>query len=211
MRNLLIVLVVIVLIAAGGWWWWTSQASNNVPAPVAATSPSAAKNAPTEVRVAPRKQMAQAQADQVSQSKLAPQVEQVLVKEVQLLQTLSTDATVLTETRTANDKDKNLSAGDITSLDATWIGSKKVTPTIQTFMTNPGALALLSFQKTHPEFKEVFIADAYGLNVAETDKTSDFYQADEWWWVEGMNGGAGKTLHGNIEFDQSSQTEAISL
>jgi len=155
--------------------------------------------------------MTREQAAKVTEVALAPQVESVLEKEVQLLQALASDPEVLSATRASNDANKNLSFADITSLDTAWIATKSVTPTIQKFLTNQGAQTLLAFQKAHHEFKEVFIADAFGLNAAETDKTSDFYQADESWWVNAMNGGAGRTLHGHIEFDQSSHTEAISV
>ena len=51
----------------------------------------------------------------------------------------------------------------------------------------------------------------YGLNAGQTNKTTDYYQADEDWWIGAYNSGKGKASHGTIEFDESAQTEAISL
>ena len=60
-------------------------------------------------------------------------------------------------------------------------------------------------------FPEIFVVDTYGLNVGQTNKTTDFYQADEDWWVRSYNEGVGLAFHGPIEFDESAQKVAIAL
>ncbi|MBX4215978.1 cache domain-containing protein [Candidatus Parcubacteria bacterium] len=142
---------------------------------------------------------------------LAPEVEKVLVGKTELLKSVVVDPVIVAEVMASNEKNKQLSSADITELDNEWQASKEITPFIRQFLENKTALALLAFKRVHPEFKEIFVADAYGLNVGQTDKTSDYYQADEAWWQNSFAGGAGKVLHGKIEFDQSAQSEAISL
>lgn len=51
---------------------------------------------------------------------------------------------------------------------------------------------------------EIFLTDRYGGLVASSDRTSDFYQADEEWWLEAFAGGKGKFFIGDIEYDLSS-------
>lgn len=166
---------------------------------------------PTEIRLTPRQPMTQEQAARIKEALLTPEVNQVLTKKEETLQTLATDHAIVDAVRSLNSKDQQLSLADITRLDTDWIASKTATPFIQQFITNETAQRLVAFQKANLGFKEIFAADAYGLVVGETNKTSDYYQADEAWWVNSMNGGAGKIIHGNIEFDQSAQTEAISI
>ena len=72
-------------------------------------------------------------------------------------------------------------------------------------------MELVEFQKEHPEFYEIFVTDKLGLNAAQTNETSDFYQADEDWWIGAYNGGEGREYHGILEFDESAQTEGISI
>jgi hypothetical protein len=175
--------IVALLLAGGGVWWFMMQTPASAPAQIQ-TSNSA---------------------------KLAPEVETVLTQETNILMALAADPTIISAVRTSNEKNKLLSADEIQRVDKEWQDSKSVTSFIAQFMSNPTALSLVTFQKTHPEFKEIFVADATGLNVAQTDKTSDYYQADETWWINSFNNGNGLTTHGNIEFDESSQTEAISL
>ncbi|MEK7090191.1 MAG: hypothetical protein AAB930_01245, partial [Patescibacteria group bacterium] len=79
------------------------------------------------------------------------------------------------------------------------------------FQEDPAAHKLIEFQEENPAFSEIFITDKFGLNVAQTNKTSDFYQADEEWWTGSYNDGKGREYHGAIEFDESAQAEAISV
>ena len=44
-----------------------------------------------------------------------------------------------------------------------------------------------------------------------TNKTSDYYQADEAWWTETYANGLGKSLFGAIEYDESALAEAIPI
>jgi hypothetical protein len=183
MKTLIGALVVILL--AGGLGWWYMQNSSS-------TSPSqtGANNAST---------------------KLAPEVEAVLTQKTEILTELAADASIVNAVRVSNEKNKLISEDEIQRMDAEWQASKTVTSFIAQFMSNPTALQLVAFQKIHPEFKEIFVTDASGLNVGQTDKTSDYYQADESWWLDSYDNGRGSVSHGSIEFDESSQTEAISL
>ncbi|MEP2776750.1 MAG: response regulator [Luteolibacter sp.] len=52
----------------------------------------------------------------------------------------------------------------------------------------------------HPVFGEVFLTNAYGGNVAQTGKTSDFQQNDEEWWQRAKEDGL---YVGDVNFDES--------
>lgn len=207
MKNSLLLVIALIVLGGGTYLYLTMKTTSPTPAP----APTAKNSPQSEIRTTPRKQMTTAQASLIKEVALAPEVEAVLSKESGKLKTITNDSAIIAEVKAANDTDKNKTFADITALDETWIASKTVTPAIEPYLKNTTALSLLAFQKTNPNFKEIFIADAYGLNVGETNKTSDFYQADEAWWVNTMASGAGKILHGKIEFDQSAQTEAISI
>lgn len=142
---------------------------------------------------------------------LAPEVEAVLSQKTSLLVDLMKDPGIIAAVRSSNEKNASLTQADITRLDQEWQDATDASPFITNLLTNATSQRLIAFQNLYPEFKEVFVADARGLNVGQTDKTSDYYQADESWWVDSYNKGRGKSLHGAIEFDESSQTEAISI
>ena len=55
----------------------------------------------------------------------------------------------------------------------------------------------------------MFVTDKYGALVASTNRTSDYYQADEDWWQAAYNNGEGAIYFGQPEFDESSQSFGI--
>ena len=80
---------------------------------------------------------------------------------------------------------------------------------VKELLTNACAEHLIAFQDAHDGYPEIFVADAQGVNACMTNRTSDYYQADEDWWVQGYGDGRGKTFYGEIEFDQSAMSESI--
>ena len=54
-------------------------------------------------------------------------------------------------------------------------------------------------------FSEIFVTDAKGLNVAQSDVTSDYWQGDEAKWQKSFSMGAGAVHLGDVEQDESSQ------
>jgi len=59
-----------------------------------------------------------------------------------------------------------------------------------------------------PVYGEVFVTNRYGVNVAQTGKTSDYYQADETWWQMAKEVGF---YTGDITFDESANIESQTI
>ncbi|MDP8253958.1 MAG: ATP-binding protein [Candidatus Kaelpia aquatica] len=60
----------------------------------------------------------------------------------------------------------------------------------------------------HMIFSEIFIANKYGANIAQTRKTEDYYQADEGWWQKSKEEGF---YMSDVVYDQSSEIYAITV
>ena len=60
----------------------------------------------------------------------------------------------------------------------------------------------------YPVFGEIFITNAYGANVAQTGRTSDYRQNDEVWWTRAQEEGV---YLGDILFDESAGIEAMEI
>jgi hypothetical protein len=104
-----------------------------------------------------------------------------------------------------------LSTDDIRRLDDQWQQTEGIDDFIKSMITNPCAQYLVDYQDEHDAFPEIFVTDENGLIVAETNKTSDYLQADEAWWQKAFAEGEGHVHHGPIEYDESARSEAISL
>jgi len=140
------------------------------------------------------------------------EVQEALQRKIALIkETLSGDPLIIETVKQSNEKNKDISLEEIIRLDESWKTTEDIDEFIKQFITNECAERLIEFQETHDGYPEIFIADRWGLIVAETNKTSDYYQADEDWWVEGYNQGQGKSFYGEIEYDESAMSEAIAI
>jgi two-component system NtrC family sensor kinase len=57
-------------------------------------------------------------------------------------------------------------------------------------------------------FSEVFVTNKYGANIAQNQKTSDYYQADEEWWQKTKENGM---YVSDLEYDDSSDIYSIAV
>ena len=80
---------------------------------------------------------------------------------------------------------------------------------VQWHLTNAVAQELIEFQRTFPFNVEVFITDVYGGLGGATNRTSDYYQADEDWWQAAYNNGQGAIYISEPEFDESAGALAV--
>lgn len=143
--------------------------------------------------------------------KLTPDVEKALNEKIGVVREFVKSKNIISEVEKKNLAEKKMSQADIKKLDEEWIASKKITKVIKGFMTNKLAAYLLEFQEENEGFAEIFITGIKGVNLAQTNKTSDYYQGDESWWTSAFNDGKGAEVKGEVEYDDSANTESIAI
>jgi hypothetical protein len=84
-------------------------------------------------------------------------------------------------------------------------------PLIQAYLSNPCADLLRSAKQQNPNYVELFVMDNRGCIVAETDKTSDYWQGDEPKWLNCFNGGKGQVWVSDVEYDQSTRAYVVQV
>lgn len=112
---------------------------------------------------------------------------------------------------TANAEKKKISPKAILQLEQQWSAQNPDDVLAQTVLNSACSEQLRAFRSANSEFAEMFITDGQGRNVCLTNKTSNYYQAEEDWWISTYASGDPYGLHSPIEFDESSSTESISL
>jgi len=107
----------------------------------------------------------------------------------------------------------------IAEKDRIWQAAKKdqITPFMADLIGNQlsrgirGELEQKGFYRLHlgyELFSEVFVTNKYGANAAQTQKTSDYYQADEAWWQEARDHG----LHvADVQYDKSAEVYSTDI
>ncbi|HPS37509.1 MAG TPA: PAS domain S-box protein [Candidatus Omnitrophota bacterium] len=87
--------------------------------------------------------------------------------------------------------------------DAAWIAAGIDDPLVSTCLATPMSLRLKILADTDLDVAEIFLTDRYGGVAAASNKTSDYYQADEEWWKRAYAGGKGSIFIGEVEIDRS--------
>lgn len=135
---------------------------------------------------------------------------------VNTLKTLTLSPSVIEAVEAANQtyggRDQADLDAEIAVLDQAW---RDEDPSIESLVHNVAknetSAYLQAFLQAFPEEVEVFVTDLQGLNVAMTDRTSDYLQADETWWQGAYNNGQGAVYLSNVEYDESAEVWAIDI
>lgn len=117
--------------------------------------------------------------------------------------------TVINAVKAQNAKHAGLSQGDIDNMDKDWRSQTDASskPMIDAVLGN----ALSSYLREQKEsaqglVTEVFVMDNRGLNVGQSDVTSDYWQGDEAKWQKTYSAGADAIFVDEVEMDESTQT-----
>jgi len=124
--------------------------------------------------------------------------------QLDILQTFALDETIRQSVRSANALKP--SPDEILALDEQWqqaFANGENISLINSRLTNSLSRDLLAFQSLAPENIEVFVTDQAGALLAATNLTSDYYQADEEWWLAAFSDGNGDVYISQPEFDES--------
>jgi len=100
------------------------------------------------------------------------------------------------------------------AIDAQWRAADDDSQLVQSIVNpeiNPLAAQLLEYTKAFPNHVEIFLTDRHGGLLAATNRTSDYYQADEEWWEAAYNNGWGAFYIGQPEYDASSGGAALDM
>lgn len=84
-------------------------------------------------------------------------------------------------------------------------------PLVREILNNDAANELREFEDTYPQHVEMFATDVYGALIGSTNRTSDYYQADEDWWQAAYNNGKGAVYISKPELDASTGALALQM
>jgi hypothetical protein len=119
------------------------------------------------------------------------------------------DPAVVEAIKAQNEKHAGLSDADVDALDKDWRAQAEAGngPLIDEVLAN----ALSSFLKSKKSeigsmVTEMFVMDNLGLNVGQSDVTSDYMQGDEAKWQKTYPAGPGAVFVDDVEFDDSTES-----
>ena len=116
---------------------------------------------------------------------------------------------VISTVKAQNKTSESLDQAAIDALDKKW--RAEVKGDNKTFINSVLENPLSAYLKEVKEgsqglYSEIFVMDMKGLNVGQSDVTSDYWQGDEGKWQKTYGVGPDAILIDDVEFDDSSQT-----
>jgi methyl-accepting chemotaxis protein len=131
---------------------------------------------------------------------------------LKVLETLARTPSLVEAVNQANLDRAAWTDAEIAVLDQDWKDGKAyIDPIAQAIEANELTAYLKEFVSKNPEEVEVFVTDIKGLNIAMTDRTSDFLQSDEGWWTSTYANGLGNPFIAQVEYDDSSKAYAMNI
>jgi hypothetical protein len=124
------------------------------------------------------------------------------------VKTWLSDPVILEAIKAQNAKNAGLSQADIDGLDQKWRAEVDVSDRamIDGVLANPVSALLKAKQEASGgTITEVFVMDSKGLNVGQSDVTSDYWQGDEDKFQKSYGVGAGAIFVDEAEKDESTQ------
>ena len=116
---------------------------------------------------------------------------------------------VIEAIREQNARHSTLTQSDIDAMDRQWRAETSATdrPMIDRALANAVSRFLIDAKDQERGIvTEVFIMDNRGLNVGQSDATSDYWQGDEAKWQRTFLQGPGAMMIDDVELDESTQT-----
>jgi hypothetical protein len=122
--------------------------------------------------------------------------------------TWAQDPKVVAAIKAQNTKHASLDQASIIKLDKQWRAETSASskPMINGILSNDLSAFLKGVKgKNGALFTEIFVMDNKGLNVGQSDITSDYWQGDEAKWKKSYGAGMGAVHVGKIKQDESTQ------
>lgn len=101
---------------------------------------------------------------------------------------------------------------EINSIENIWPRLKENSPILKDIISNRLAEYLKEYKNREgEEYAEIFITDAKGAVIAATNRTSDYFQADERWWEEAFNNGKGGIYLSDVDYDENAKVFSLNF
>ncbi|MFT7506917.1 MAG: hypothetical protein ACI92I_000053 [Acidimicrobiales bacterium] len=139
-------------------------------------------------------------------------------KRVEYIHAYTRDTTLQSVLRHSNENFAKIDdvARTIQERDAQWIATSAGTTTelMNSLLQNELSHELRELsgffveEYEYPVYSEIFVTNVYGANIAQTGRTTDYYQADEAWWQHAVAEGI---YVGPVVYDESAEVFSMDI
>jgi hypothetical protein len=102
-------------------------------------------------------------------------------------------------------------ASSTAAQDRQWQADRVATAARSGVLSSPASLFLADLVRHDSVYREVLVTDRYGRLVAASNVTSDFFQADEDWWIQAFDNGRWRVSVSDVRRDESAGVYAFEI
>lgn len=102
-------------------------------------------------------------------------------------------------------------AARVGDLDKQWQARATAAAAQKTLLSSAASRFLADLVKNDSIYREVLVTDRHGRLVAASNLTSDYYQADEGWWINAFDNGRGRVNVSDVRRDESAHVYAFEI
>lgn len=100
---------------------------------------------------------------------------------------------------------------EIQHIERTWPELGEASPIVSEILGNAVADRVRAFKQLNPLFVELLVTDRWGRIVGASNKSSDYWQADEVWWQEARAAAGGRAWTEGIHYDDSAGVYSLDV
>ena len=97
------------------------------------------------------------------------------------------------------------------AMDREWQADRRAAATRTGVLQSPASQFLADIVGHDPIYREILVTDAHGRLAAASNATSDYFQADEDWWIQSYAGGRGRIVVSDVRRDESAGVYAFEI
>ena len=135
----------------------------------------------------------------------------MLTEDIKSIKQLSVFPATIAFLESASLKSNRIDTAEVLKIENRWKNLTERDEPLKQLLSNELSMTLKAFKSVEGSFGEVLVTDKSGRLVASTNKTSDYWQADEDWWQETYNKGKGKLFLSKFGYDQSAKVFAMDI
>jgi hypothetical protein len=102
-------------------------------------------------------------------------------------------------------------AAGVAEIDKEWQKDQAAAAAKSGVLSTPASQFLADLVKNDSVYREVLVTDRRGRLVAASNLTSDYFQADEAWWINAFDGGRGRVSVTDVRRDESAHVYAFEI
>jgi len=135
----------------------------------------------------------------------------MLKQDIESVQQLSVFPAIIEFLKTNNSRFGPFDMTKVNVIDNQWKNLTMDDPIIKQVLDNELSTTLRAFKIVEGSFGEVLVTDSDGRLVAATNKTTDYWQADEEWWQKAYQMGKGQTYLSKFGYDESAKVHSLDI